>query len=60
MLNKEELQKLNKFKKMCDKAGNYALLQSFTDLNKLPILTLLEEEAVNTVKAEILSRMNRN
>lgn len=59
MLNTEEMQKLNKFKKMCDKAGNYALLQSYTDLTKLPILNELEQEAVNTVRAEILHRMNR-
>lgn len=59
MLNKEELEKLNNFKKMCDKAGNYALLESFSNLNKQSFHTILEQEAIACVRAEILSRMAR-
>jgi hypothetical protein len=59
VLNQEELKKLNRFKKMCEKAGNYALLQSFTDLVKKTFPTILEQEAIAFIRAEILQRMNR-
>jgi hypothetical protein len=59
MFCKEELDKLNNFKKMCDKAGNYALLESYSDLNKKSFRTTLEQEALACVRAEILSRMSR-
>lgn len=59
MLAQEDLKKLNRFKVMCDKAGNYALLESYSDLNKKAFRTTLEQEALACVRAEILHRMNR-
>jgi hypothetical protein len=58
-MQKTDLEKLNAFQVQCSKAGNYALLESFSDLTKMPFRTILEQEALATVRAEIISRMNR-
>jgi hypothetical protein len=57
---KTDLEKLNDFQRMCNKAGHYALLESFTDLTKKPFRTMIEQEALAIVRAEIIDRMRRN
>lgn len=58
-MEKTDLEKLNNFQKMCSKAGNHALLESYSTLCKMTFRTILEQEKMATIRAEIISRMNR-